>query len=207
MERLLSSAQDELLAVSELRLAFGAPGAARSTARHFDCSVSLIFEGWLPHDRGFAAVPHSIDGRHRHRRLPRSRTRNAKPATHQALLVATPPRQRRRDSLSKDALSQGRRLPDEARQLARERDHHHPRLPPSPLAQLQVARIKTLLRPPGDGADPRVLADLTALKPVAHGRRVAVVVSCLDQKPARVARPGLGDPPEPEVHSEGTSPR
>src|SRR5438874_353114 len=68
---------------------------------------------------------------------------------------------------------------------------------PSPLAQLHMARIKSLLRPPGDRADARVLAGLATLEIVANGRRVAVVVSGLDQKPACVSGPGLGDPPEP----------
>src|ERR1019366_7883230 len=84
-------------------------------------------------------------------------------------------------------------LPQERGELAGAGDRDHSGGLASLLAQVLPALVQALLGAPGDRNHARVLACLAAGERVADQRSAAVVVGRLDEQPAGVRRPGLGD--------------
>ena len=88
---------------------------------------------------------------------------------------------------------QDRGLPTECGELARAGDCDRPGLLATRALKVTEALVQTSLAAPRDLYDTGVLAGLARFEADTHEWPVAVVVGGLDQEPARVWRPGLGD--------------
>ena len=97
----------------------------------------------------------------------------------------------------------GRDLPAVGGELARDRDRDDPVGFAARVSELPPARVQAALCFPGDIDDLGRVAALATLERLADHRAAAVMVGRLDQQPAGMRGPCLGDRSEPALAAGG----